>query len=131
MEDASEVAAPERLNVPLNWADVMATTVQHANQALGQLGTPVRSIPDGILLILGSVDPPVIPDENIRDAVINDLLANGAKVSVLGRFHLSRETAEEVIRILREATAQYDAAVKQAAEAGSGAAKLAEEGQRR
>jgi hypothetical protein len=122
VEDASEPAAPERLTVRLNWAGVEAVPVQHVNQALGQLGTPVKGIPDGLYLVLGSVEPPVIPDEESRALIVEGLMANGAQVTVQGRFHLSRETAGEIIRVLQDITAQYDAAARLAEE---GSADLA------
>lgn len=121
VEDVSEPAAPERLTVRINWAGAEAVPVQHANQALGQLGTPVKGIPDGLYLVLGSVEPPIIPDEESRALIIDGLMANGAQVKVQGRFHLSRETAGEIIRILQDVTAQYDAAARLAGE-GTGLA---------
>ena len=109
MEHVTE--EPQRLSVRLDWSETAAAPVWHVNQAIGQLGTPVKGIPDGIYLVLGNMEPPVIPDAETRTRIINELLASGAKISVPGRFHLSREAADEVVRILQETIAQYDAAV--------------------
>jgi hypothetical protein len=121
VEDATQ-AAPERIGFRLDWTDAYTVPALHANQALGQLGTPVKGIPDGIYLVLGSVEPPVIADEQDRDHAIEELTASGLKVKAQGRFHLSRETALEVIRILQAVTTQYEAAVidtAQSAEPGA------------
>jgi hypothetical protein len=115
VEDASE-EAPEPVTVRLDWDEAATVPVQHANQALGQLGTPVKGIPDGIYLILGSVEPLVIPDEESRARVIEDLAANGVRVTVHGRFHISRQAADELMRVLGQSVALYDAAVRAAEE---------------
>lgn len=110
MEDAKQ-AVPERMNFRLDWTDVSAAPARHVNQALGQLGTPVKGVPDGIYLVLGNVEPLAIADEQDRGRVIEELTASGLKVEVRGRFHLSRETALEVIRVLQATADQYEAAV--------------------
>jgi len=113
VEGASE-EVPEPVTVRLDWGEAATVPVQHANQALGQLGTPVKGIPDGIYLILGSVEPLVIPDEESRTRAIEDLAAHGVRVTVQGRFHISRQAADELVRILGESVALYDAAVRAA-----------------
>lgn len=107
----SEESAPVPVTVRLDWSEAASVSVQHANQALGQLGTPVKGIPDGIYLILGSVEPLVLPDEESRARAVENLEAHGIKVSVQGRFHVSRQAADELIRVLSASIAQYDAAV--------------------
>jgi hypothetical protein len=111
VEGASE-GAPEPITVRLDWGEAATVPVQHANQALGQLGTPVKGIPDGIYLILGSVEPLVIPDEESRAQAIEDLTAHGVRVTVQGRFHISRQAADELMRVLGESVALYDAVVR-------------------
>jgi hypothetical protein len=115
VEDASE-EGPEPVTVRLDWGEAATVPVQHANQALGQLGTPVKGIPDGIYLILGSVEPLVIPDEESRARVIEELAANGVRVTVQGRFHINRQAADELMRVLSESVALYDSAVHAAEE---------------
>lgn len=109
MEDATR-AVPETMNFRLDWSDVHAVPALHANQALGQLGTPVKGVPDGIYLVLGNVEPLIVADEQDRDRVINELTVTGLKVQPQGRFHISRETALEIIRVLQAAADQYEAA---------------------
>jgi hypothetical protein len=111
VEGASE-GAPEPITVRLDWGEAATVPVQHANQALGQLGTPVKGIPDGIYLIIGSVEPLVIPDEESRAQAIEDLTAHGVRVTVQGRFHISRQAADELMRVLGESVALYDAVVR-------------------
>ncbi|HUY47760.1 MAG TPA: hypothetical protein VMV92_18840 [Streptosporangiaceae bacterium] len=104
--------APEQVTVRLDWSDVRVTPAQHVNQALGQLGPPTNGIPDGIYLTLGRVEPEVILDQEGRASVIEQLKETGAKVGVHGRFHLTRQLVDEVIRILQVTAAQYDTAVR-------------------
>jgi hypothetical protein len=105
----------------------MAAPAQHVNQALGQLGTPVKGMPDGIYLLLGVVEPPIMPDEESRARVVDELKASGAKVAAIQRFHFSRQFAEEIIRVLSDSLALYDAAAA-AADGEAGVAGQQEEG---
>jgi hypothetical protein len=110
---------PEIETIRLDWSGITTVPAQHVNQVIGQLGPPTNGIPDGIYLALGSVEPPIVTDAESRARVVEELRAAGAKVDVRGRFHLTRQLADEVIRILQETEAQYDAAVH-AAKASSG-----------
>jgi hypothetical protein len=111
VEDMNE-RPPAQVTVRLDWRDVKVTPSQHVNQALGQLGPPTNGIPDGIYLTFGRVEPEIVLDAESQAKVIEELKESGAKVGVLGRFHLTRQLADEVIRVLQETSAQYDAAVR-------------------
>jgi hypothetical protein len=105
---------PQQITVRLDWSDLKVTSAQHVNQALGQLGPPTKGVPDGIYLALGQVEPEIVLDEESRARLIEGLRETGAKVGVRGRFHLTRELADEIIRILQETVVLYDAAIKAA-----------------
>lgn len=72
---------------------------------------PVKGTPDGLYLVLGTVEPAIVLDEDARKHLVDDLLTNGVKVAVQGRFHLSRQLADELMRVLAEAVNLYDAVV--------------------
>jgi len=103
-----------RVTISLDWGEAGLGVAQHVNQILGQVGPPSASgAPDGIYLVLGSIPPPVIlstDDEETRERLIHELTSRPAKVSVLGRFHMSRELLDDLIRILQTTARQYDAA---------------------
>lgn len=114
-----EVRTPESIIIRLDWSEASSASLHHVNQAIGSLGPPTRGIPDGVYLMLGEVEPSIVQDDEGREQAIRELKSAGAKVRVPGRYHFSRELAGEIIRVLREVTAQYDAAVNAArAEAG-------------
>lgn len=75
-------------------------------------------MPDGIFIGLGSVAPPLILAANDRERaeIATALAAKPAKVSVHGRFHLSREALTAAIKALQTAADQYDQFVQRAAD---------------
>jgi hypothetical protein len=112
-------SVPQHVGVRLDWSDIDACPTQHVNQVIVQLGNPMEGIPDGIFIGLGSVAPPLIlaVDEKERAEIIAALAARAAKVSVHGRFHMSRGVLTAVIKALQTAADQYDEFVQQAADA--------------
>lgn len=112
------VGLPEQIAIGLDWSEVEATPVHHANQVLAHLGPPsAGGIPDGIYVAWGSVAPPVIPaDEAGRAARVAELAESQLKVTVDGRIQVSRETLKDALRVLQTALDQYDAAVEKAAQ---------------
>jgi hypothetical protein len=112
---------PEQVAVGLDWGAAESAPVQHANQVIGQVGPPSgNGTPDGIYVALGIVHPPVIPpDGEGRAKRIAELANSQLPVSVLGGFHLSREVAADLVRVLTTTIEQYDlAADKARAQAG-------------
>lgn len=120
MENASEVV-PQEVSVRLDWSDAEAAATQHVNQLIGQVGPPTGDgTPDGIYLGIGSIAPPVIlgtPEEmKLRGA---QLEGTSIKVTVHGRYHVSRGFVDAMIKALQTTAAQYDATVQHAATRGS------------
>jgi hypothetical protein len=103
----TESAGPIVVN--LDWGDLAALQVQHVNQSMCQLGPVVGGIPDGIYLALGSFDPPVPPVGGVAGQV-GALRSHSAKVTPYGRFQLSRQAADDLLRLLRQSLAIYDGA---------------------
>jgi len=126
--EPEEVDEPlRRVPISLDWAEASIGVAQHVNQILGQVGPPSSSgTPDGIYLVLGSIPPPIIlstEDEQTREQLIRELVSRPAKVSVLGRFHMSRELVDDMIHVLQVTARQYDAAresLSVATDTGSG-----------
>lgn len=108
----------------VDWAAILAAPVHHINQVMGQVGPAVSGVPDGIYLTLASIFPPPIvsPEEQAR--FIEEMNVSGVRAVPAGRFHMSRESALEVINVLRFAIEQYDATahrMKPQAEGGDAA----------
>jgi hypothetical protein len=115
VEDVSQEEVPQHVTVTLNWDDAVDVPAEHVNQFLGQVGPPAANgIPDGVYVTLGSVVPPVIlaNDGEARMRAIEALRTGLTKVRVHGRFHMSRDLLDDVIRVLQITAATYDAAVK-------------------
>jgi hypothetical protein len=117
VEDVTQ-AAPEPVNVRVDWSEAARVEVQHVNQAMGQVGPATAGVPDGIYLTLASIFPPpiVTPEDHARAMV--ELKDTGIQAIPAGRFHMSRELAQEVIHVLQFTVAQYDAAVQAARPSG-------------
>lgn len=76
---------PSQVMVRLNWDAVERTPASHVNQVLSQAGPPLgNGIPDGIYVSLGSIAPPVMPQDDAgRAARIAEL--NGSDIDVAVR----------------------------------------------
>jgi hypothetical protein len=116
VNDVSEVAAPDLVQVRIDWANIEAAQPLHVNQALGQLGSPGSDgLPDGVYLTMGIIPPPPLVDANPEDQarIIERIKAEGVKVNVAGQFHMSRRMVGDLITLLQTTAAKYDAAVEQ------------------
>lgn len=103
---------PPHLQVRVDWSDAAAVEPRHVNQIAAQLGNPTPDgVPDGVYLIFGNVSPPVVLDDDDRRRLIESLEGGAIKVTVQGRFHMSRGLLDALIRALRTTAEQYDAAV--------------------
>jgi hypothetical protein len=108
---------PELVKARLDWSAVENAHAPHATQAIAQVGSPGSDgMPDGIYLTMGSIPPPVLIDgePEVQAKLIERLRAEGVKVNVLGQFHMSRQMLKDLIVILQQTAAKYDAAVLQA-----------------
>jgi hypothetical protein len=108
----------ENFPITVDWtaADEVPTT--HVNQFVAQPGPPTAGAgPDGIYLLLGSIPPPLIPnDAEGQRRALEILKATGLKVAVHGRFQMSRERLDELIQILQQTAENYDRMLEKAAE---------------
>jgi hypothetical protein len=75
-------------------------------------------MPDGIFLTMGIVPPPPLMDgqPDTQAQRVERLKAEGVKVNVLGQFHMTRPMLKDLIAVLQETAARYDAAVEHAAQ---------------
>jgi hypothetical protein len=118
VEDDPSEGAPLQFSINVDWSEVDATPTQHVNQLVGQLGPPLEGgIPDGIYLAFGSIPPPLIlgRDNEERRKVAEELSGRSVKVTVHGRFHMSREVLDSIVNVLQTTARQYDATVQLAA----------------
>jgi hypothetical protein len=106
--DVSEVKAPPIVQLRQDWAGIADVPVQHVNQALAQIGSPSQDgTPDGIYISLGSSEPPLaFGSEEERKRALEALGA--IKITVHGRFHISRAQLNDLIEVLHTIAVQYD-----------------------
>lgn len=109
-------AGPAYVAVTLDWSDADGVDARHVNQVIAQLGVPAPDgAPDGIYIALGSLLPPVVlGDDEERRRALDRLQGTPVKVTVHGRFHMSRGLLEALIQLLQTTATQYDAAVHDA-----------------
>lgn len=120
MTDPERGDQAQPVAVKIDWSDVAAAAVHHVNQVMGQVGPATAGVPDGIYLTLASVFPPPITSTEVQARFVEQLQATGLQAVAAGRFHMTRELAEEVVNVLRFAIEQYDAAVKHAGRQAEG-----------
>jgi hypothetical protein len=109
--DLSEVKLPAAIQLLQDWSAVADVPVQHVNQALAQIGVPSQDgAPDGIYISLGSSEPPLVyGNEDERKRTLEAL--STIKVTVYGRFHISRGQLDDLIGVLHTIAEQYDVIV--------------------
>jgi hypothetical protein len=103
-----------QVQVPVDWSGLAEAPVHHVNQSLAQIGGPAQDgTPDGIYLALGSAEPPLVfgSDEE-RQRALEKLEA--LRISVHGRFHISRGQLKDLIEVLTAVATQYDGIVRNA-----------------
>jgi hypothetical protein len=101
LTDAS-AEQPEVLQVPIIWVGVDDTQIVFANQFLGQFHQ------EEVILTLGQIAPPVLlgtPEQRVEEA--NRL--GYVPVKAIARFGLTRKRLGELIGVLQETAANYDA----------------------
>jgi hypothetical protein len=101
------------INVAVDWSAAAVSPTTHVNQFIAQIGPPISGVgPDGVYLLMGSIPPPLVigNDPETRQRSL-DALKDGLKVTVHGRFQMSRERLEELIQVLHATADNYDAAV--------------------
>jgi hypothetical protein len=119
VDNTSEVVSPQvsesvpPIEVRLDWSDAAAVEPRHINQVVAQLGNPAPDgVPDGVYVAFGDVPPPVVVDDEDRRRLIERLQGSDIKVTVQGRFHMSRGLLDALIRVLQTTAGQYDTAVR-------------------
>jgi hypothetical protein len=93
---------PESLQVPLIWVGVDDTKILFANQFLGQVHQ------QDVILTLGQLSPPVLvgtPEERLEEAT----RLGYVPVKAVARFGLTRQRLAELIGVLQQTAANYDA----------------------
>jgi hypothetical protein len=115
-QEEPEETGSETVTVTVDWGDVYEAPLTHVNQFLGQIGIATADgTPDGVCLVLGNVGPPVLVGDD-PEALKRQIeaLKGGVRVSVHGRFQMSRGRLEELINVLQQTAGKYDAAAEAA-----------------
>lgn len=97
----------------MDWSDIGQVAVHHVNQFASNIGQAVgpNLVPEGIYLAFALATPPIILgtpeqiDEQIR------ALDGKIKAKPVAHIVMTRELAEELIRVIRIATDQFDVRV--------------------
>lgn len=100
------------------WPDVTELEVRPVNQALTQLEAGGPDGPDGILLTLGYMAPPVVLGSGEETGVMFNAIGS-LPVHAYGRYSLRPQRARAIIEILQQALTQYDEAKPGVQEEGS------------
>lgn len=99
-----------QLELEFDWSAADTVETQTATQFLVQLGIPAGDKPDGVVLIVGHVNPPVIAGRNEASRNEQARRYEGKlPVAVHGRYHLSRVRLEELRVALDVLAKRYDA----------------------
>jgi hypothetical protein len=92
-----------------DWSAAVGVEAKVATQFLVQIGTPAAGSPDGVHLIVGSVNPPVVvgDTEESRQAQLARYQGK-LPVTVHGRYYFSRARLEELRNALKLIAETYD-----------------------
>jgi hypothetical protein len=97
------------VELSFDWSDADGVEAKVASQFLTQIGMPAGNKPDGIVLVVGHLNPPIIlgPSDEARH---EQVARYGGKlpVQVHGRYVLSRARLEELRNALNELAEKYD-----------------------
>lgn len=103
----------EAIAIELDWSAARDTPAQVASQFLVQMAMPAQGKPDGVFLIVGHANPPVIIGSESMKAEQRDSYNGRLPVDVLGRYYLSRARLEELRDVLSQLIKNYDEAVEE------------------
>ena len=98
------------LQLQLDWSGAADVDAKVATQFLIQIGMPAGGRPDGLHLIVGHANPPLIvggDDESRQEQAAR--YDGKLPVTVYGRYVLSRARLEELRNALDELAERYDA----------------------
>ena len=105
----AEDAEDTELALEFDWSSASDLNAQVATQFLVQLGIPAGDRPDGIFLVVGHADPPLIVGTNAASRQEQAARYGGKlPVTVHGRYYLSRLRLEELRRALNDLAKRYD-----------------------
>jgi len=122
-----QVTALPNVAVSIDWSEINALEARHVNQVVTQIGNPTPDgLPDGILVGIGVVFPPIYQAANPEAAkkMAEQLQGTSLTATAHGRFHMSRGFLDALIKTLQTTADQYDSIVSQVE-----AAKAATSGQ--
>jgi hypothetical protein len=95
--------SPVQLTLQVDWSEAVDLETQHVNQFAVSPGPPNEDgTPDGIYLIVGNVAPPLLLGAG------QSTPPTSLSVRAHGRFHLSRERLDELIRALQVTAQNFD-----------------------
>lgn len=105
------VDVPGGRQLTIRWGDVSSVPLSYANQIISLLMPPAGDAlePDGVMLVFGNVAPPLLvgTPEQVDEQLSH---IDDVEVQPLTRLVLSRARAEELLHILAQTLAKYDAA---------------------
>ena len=107
-------ANSEEVQLRATWEPIDTTPAIAVNQAAtqvaqsGQPGAP----PEGVLLLLGHVSLPLVTAPEMLPGIL-EALDGRLPIAPVGKFQVSRQVAEEIVKVLQVACEQYDAALKE------------------
>jgi hypothetical protein len=98
-----------QLELEFDWSEAAEAPAQVATQFLVQIGMPADGMPDGVHMVVGYANPPVIvgKDEESRQAQA-DRYNGRLPVTVHGRYFMTRARLEELRATLDEVAKRYD-----------------------
>lgn len=100
---------PEQVELEFDWSAAANTEAKVATQFLVQLGTAAGDVMDGVHLIVGHANPPVVVGESERSRQEQLARYQGKlPVTVHGRYFFSRARLEELRRALDLVAQRYD-----------------------
>lgn len=100
-----------------DWSEAAEVDAQVATQFLVQIGMPANGRPDGVHLVVGNANPPVVVGDD-EEARQEQWARYGGRlpVKIYGRYFLSRARVEELRNVLNDLAEKYDALETPAAE---------------
>jgi hypothetical protein len=108
-QTASVSGSEFEVQLEFDWSEAVDAAPQYASQFLVQIGMPANGRPDGIHLVIGHVNPPLIvsDDEESRRRQLARYEGQ-LPIKVHGRYVFSRAKLEELRSVLNNLAEKYD-----------------------